>query len=171
MTTVFTQYLHNEQETQKLAQDFARALHPQLNAKAMMVYLVGDLGAGKSFFSRALIQNFLPQARVKSPTYNLVESYPCVGFEIHHFDLYRLCDPEELEFLGLRDLLQGQALALVEWPSKGEGVLPVPDLVIELRHPSEVGMTEDAEDHRQFELHSHSEVGARVLQSLFDSRG
>lgn len=101
------------------------------------MYLQGELGAGKTSFSRAFIQSFLPEQRVKSPTYTLVESYSTPNLTIYHFDLYRLCEPEELEYIGLRDLLVAPFIALVEWPSKGQGVLPEADLVLNLNRLGE----------------------------------
>lgn len=130
-------FLADELATSEAAQQFAQAIAQYWQAtsgKPLMIYLKGDLGAGKSFFSRAFIQYFLPGQKVKSPTYTLVETYHCEAFEVHHFDLYRLCEPEELEYLGIRDLLHHASIALVEWPSKALGVLPKADIEIELVH-------------------------------------
>ncbi|UQB41667.1 tRNA (adenosine(37)-N6)-threonylcarbamoyltransferase complex ATPase subunit type 1 TsaE [Thiomicrospira microaerophila] len=99
----------------------------------LVIYLRGDLGMGKTCFSRAFVQHFLPGQRVKSPTYTLIESYAADYFSIHHLDLYRLSDPEELEFLGLRDLLDGAYIALIEWPDKAKGFLIPADINIEIR--------------------------------------
>lgn len=131
--------LETEADTQHLAHVFAQ-LCDQLKAfdSGWMIYLKGDLGAGKSFFSRAFVQSFLPGQKVKSPTYALVENYQTPLGTIQHFDLYRLCDPEELEFLAIRDLLTPPFVALVEWPSKGEGVLPQADILVELSVLGEV---------------------------------
>ncbi|QBZ83103.1 tRNA threonylcarbamoyladenosine biosynthesis protein TsaE [Hydrogenovibrio crunogenus] len=125
--------LETEADTQQLAHIFAQ-LCEELKTFDLgwMIYLKGDLGAGKSFFSRAFVQSFVPGQKVKSPTYALVENYPTSLGTIQHFDLYRLCDPEELEFLAIRDLLTPPFVALVEWPSKGKGVLPEADILIEL---------------------------------------
>lgn len=98
----------------------------------LVIYLQGDLGAGKTAFSRAFIQTFLPLQRVKSPTYTLVESYKCEWGVIFHFDLYRLCEPEELVYLGVRDQLLAPFMALVEWPDKGGVFLPKADLILSL---------------------------------------
>jgi tRNA threonylcarbamoyladenosine biosynthesis protein TsaE len=132
--------------------------------EGFMVYLQGDLGAGKSFLSRAFIQHFLPDQKVKSPTYSLVESYKAYKFSIHHFDLYRLCDPEELEYLAIRDLLTGPFVALVEWAKKGEGVLPEADLVITLQPE-----IRDQVHGRVLRMQAPSPLGKRLLQALSES--
>ena len=169
MAQARTLFLKDEQATTELAIKIATAFnrlfidkHPSSETfnQSVIVYLLGDLGAGKSFLSRALIQSFLPDQKVKSPTYTLVETYKVGGatsFEIHHFDLYRLCEPEELEYLAIRDLLSHRSLNLVEWPSKGQGVMPEADLVVELEH-LEVG--------RNVQLHAKSDVGKRILGSM-----
>ena len=98
------------------------------------VYLCGELGAGKTTLVRGLVRALGHIGPVRSPTYTLLEPYTVAGRQIVHLDLYRLADPEELEFLGLRDFLDGRSIFLVEWPERGQGFLPAADLIIELRH-------------------------------------
>ncbi|RYD15371.1 MAG: tRNA (adenosine(37)-N6)-threonylcarbamoyltransferase complex ATPase subunit type 1 TsaE [Lysobacteraceae bacterium] len=113
--------------------DLARALAPALAAGGV-VYLRGDLGAGKTTFARALLQALGVGERVKSPTYSLIESYRTGDLDIHHLDLYRIADPGELEWLGLDALWRPGSLVLVEWPQRGGDRLPAADLVLSLAH-------------------------------------
>ena len=112
-----------------------------------VVYLSGDLGVGKTTLVRGLLRAMGYEGRVKSPSYGLIESYELEGLSVHHLDLYRLGHPEEIEYLGIADLLDTNSLLLVEWAEKGRGYLPPPTLCIriedlpdqsrrlDLRHP------------------------------------
>lgn len=119
--------LHNEQETQRFAQLLAQYI------PSGIVFLQGDLGAGKTTLTRYWLQALGHQGAVKSPTYTLVEPYDIAGKAVYHFDLYRLQDPYELELMGIRDYLQQQqSLCIIEWPSKGDGVLNTADAYIDI---------------------------------------
>lgn len=99
----------------------------------LVVYLEGDLGAGKTTLARGWLAGMGHAGRVKSPTYTLLEPYALPsGGALTHMDLYRVADPEELEFLGLRDLAGSNQWLLIEWPEKGARHLPLPDLEIRI---------------------------------------
>lgn len=97
-----------------------------------VIALHGNLGSGKTTLCRGLIRALGHTGAVKSPTYTLVEPYELGGMRVLHYDLYRLSDPEEVEFLGMRDFLDGSTLTLIEWPEKAIGFMPPTDLELTL---------------------------------------
>ncbi|MGD9265419.1 MAG: tRNA (adenosine(37)-N6)-threonylcarbamoyltransferase complex ATPase subunit type 1 TsaE [Lysobacterales bacterium] len=103
----------------------------------LVIHLEGDLGAGKTTFARALIQALGHPGRVKSPTYGLMEHYILDKFHVLHMDLYRIGDPDELAFLGIKDLLDERSLLLVEWPERGGDQLPAADFVFHFAYAGE----------------------------------
>jgi len=130
--------LPTEQTTAAFGAALARSFQCR-EFELFVVYLVGDLGAGKTTLVRSVLRGLGHQGSVKSPTYTLVEEYDLPEFKVYHFDLYRLADPEELEFMGMRDFLnpelnKGRKVAcFIEWPQRGGALLPPEDLKIDLQ--------------------------------------
>ena len=120
-------YLPDEAATIALGSALAHALEPGL-----VVYLEGDLGAGKTTLVRAALRELGHRGPVKSPTYTLVEIYEASRLHLHHFDFYRFHDPREWIDAGFRETFDGRNVILVEWPQKAGDLLPPPDVQIAL---------------------------------------
>lgn len=147
-----------EQDTLDLAARFARTLQETGNNKpGLVIHLQGDLGAGKTTFVRGLLTASGHSGAVRSPTYNIVQPYKINDQSIYHFDLYRINDPEELEELGIRDYFEVGNLCLLEWPEKGKGSLPAPDIIVSLSYVSEG---------RRIQLTAWSEKGRIILDKM-----
>ena len=125
--------------------------------KARLIYVHGPLGAGKTTLVRGLLRALGHVGPVKSPTFTLVEPYELRGHRIYHFDLYRLNDPEELEFLGMRDYLHGEGVCVVEWAERAQGVLPAPDIDV---------MIQATEKGRMVRIAAHTDSGNALLNAL-----
>jgi tRNA threonylcarbamoyladenosine biosynthesis protein TsaE len=124
--------LPDEAATAALGQHLARAIAATVLEQVFVIYLAGPLGAGKTALARSLLRTLGVTSTIRSPTYTLLEIYQVGELTCAHLDLYRLAAPGELEQLGLRDLLEPAHLWLVEWPERGQGLLPPPDLTLDL---------------------------------------
>ena len=144
-------HLADEAATLAFGAQLARELIPGLTFS-----LEGDLGAGKTTLVRGLLRGLGYSGRVKSPTYTLAETYSLPAFELYHFDLYRMHDPREWLDAGFRDVSDGRAVSLIEWPEKAAGWLPPPDVVIRLTI---------ADDAREIECEAASPRGAHYLET------
>ena len=146
-------YLEDDTSTLELGASVARLCRAPL-----VLYLRGDLGAGKTTFARGFIRALGHSGRVKSPTFSLQESYIIENTILFHFDLYRIQDPGELEFIGIRDASgEADSICLIEWPERGEGAIPKADIELAFRHAGEG---------RQVDLHGRSEKGRSVTRLL-----
>ena len=144
-------------ESEQALEDFAAQLARHAGA-GLVIYLRGSLGAGKTTFARGFLRGLGYEGVVKSPTYTLVEPY---GFDAdlicYHFDLYRLAEPEELEFTGVRDYFNSASICLIEWPEKATGFLPDADDDCRLEHHPQG---------RQIKLTACSAKGEHMLARL-----
>jgi tRNA threonylcarbamoyladenosine biosynthesis protein TsaE len=134
MTLLLNQVLSIESQSPSETENLAHRLAKQCPSNAV-VYLSGELGTGKSTFARAFLQSLGVTASIKSPTYTLMETYALEnGLEAIHMDLYRIFDPDEINFLGLDSFASNVQVMLIEWPEKGMESLPAADLMIQLNH-------------------------------------
>lgn len=153
MSNHFSRFLPDEAATLAVAAQLA----PLLSGREL-VFLEGDLGAGKTTFCRGLLRGLGHTGAVKSPTFTLVEPYEIAGGgQIFHFDLYRLTDANELEYIGIEDYLESHQLCLVEWPERGEAVLPASDLTVTLALEG---------SGRRLKIEANSERGGRIVRQL-----
>jgi tRNA threonylcarbamoyladenosine biosynthesis protein TsaE len=137
--------------------NLGRLLAPALDA-AGVIFLSGGLGAGKTTLCRGLLRGLGYDGAVKSPTFTLVEPYELERGSVYHFDLYRLAHPDELDYLGAEDYFAAEALCLIEWPERGAGFLPTPDL--------ELTLTVTSEASRQVQLRAQTLKGERAMARL-----
>lgn len=152
----------NESQLLHFGQVFAGILRHFLSENennSLTIYLNGELGAGKTTLTRSIVQAFGHSGNVKSPTYTLVEEYHLSPYMIYHFDLYRLGSPEELEFMGIRDYFRPQTLCLLEWASRGEGMIPNADIVVQLDYQGEG---------RKLTLFPQNQIGKHLFAELLE---
>lgn len=145
------------EDTRALGRRLAAAMADADSDGPLFVGLSGDLGAGKTTFVAGLLEGLGHAGPVRSPTYTLVEPYAIAGRDVHHCDLYRLRDPDEIEDLGLRELRGGRHWLLVEWPERAGGRLGVPDLDVRLDYEGRG---------RAVAITAGSEAGHRLLSRL-----
>jgi tRNA threonylcarbamoyladenosine biosynthesis protein TsaE len=143
-------HLADEAATLALGAEIAAVLHPGL-----VIFLRGNLGAGKTTLARGILRGLGYQGKVKSPTYNLVELYKISRLYFYHFDFYRFNDPIEWEDAGFREYFNAESICLVEWPEKARGLLPTADLEVLL------GITETG---RNVEIQAGTEAGRQCLK-------
>ena len=143
--------LKTEKETTQFAQKFAECCPKN---KRLIIFLSGELGAGKTFFVRALVKSLGYPGLVKSPTYTLMETYEIASYSIYHLDLYRLQSANEILDMGLYDEFEHAAIWLIEWPERALNFLPTPDIVC---HIDLVGMK------RQFQFFAKTPQGEQTL--------
>ena len=131
-----------------------------------MVTLQGELGAGKTTFTRHLLRTLGVEGRIKSPTYSVMEAYEVHGsglaWPVSHFDFYRFSDPQEWEDAGFRDVFASPGMKLCEWPQRAAALMPPPDLAVELC----MAVESESPSGRRVNLNAHSTVGLSLLRAM-----
>jgi len=145
MVSKLERCIKDEQAMMQLGQQLAKICQPPF-----VIFLHGDLGAGKTTLTRGFLRGLGYQGAVKSPTFTLVETYNLKSVTLHHFDLYRIIDAEELDYIGLEEYFSAEALVVVEWAERGQRLLPKADLECHIEFLGKEG--------RQVQLNAHPEV-------------
>jgi len=189
MSLLFSKMVVGEEAMVELGEAIGSSLittSKENKTNSALVFFEGDLGAGKTTLCRGILQTFGHNGAVKSPTYTLVESYELnvdelntdklSTIQVHHFDLYRLGDPEELEFIGIRDYLQSGNYCLIEWPNRGEGILPIPDLNISIDvaindRRKKIDKQDVTKIGRNVSIEAETEKGKYFLSELIKNQG
>ena len=133
-----------------------KSIRPFLSV-GLIVFLNGDLGAGKTTLCRGILRTFNYLGAVKSPTYTLVEPYQIDIGHINHFDFFRIEHPDELDYIGLEEYFSADSLSLIEWPDKGKGSLPNDDLTISVDFYNEK---------RLIQMNANSDLGEKVCAKV-----
>jgi tRNA threonylcarbamoyladenosine biosynthesis protein TsaE len=149
---LLTRYLPEEPNTLAFGAELARHLQP-----GMVVYLSGELGAGKTTLARGILRGLGYAGRVKSPSYTLVEPYKLSRLYLYHFDFYRFASPQELGEAGFKEHFNPDSVCLVEWPENAAGLLPAADI----RSTMKV-----AGSGRELEIDADTETGRRCVEQL-----
>ena len=146
--------LKDEKATENIGKKLAGILYPPL-----VIYLKGELGAGKTTLVRGFLRGLNYEGKVKSPTFTLVEEYSFEEkeFDIYHFDFYRLQSAEELEFMGIREYFHEKSICFIEWPERGLNVLPLADIQLELK---------EVDGGRELDIQFFTELGLSFKTAL-----
>lgn len=140
------------------SEQWARRLAPCLRSPAVLTFS-GEIGAGKTTFIRALLRGLGIVSAIKSPTFSLVETYECKNFQLHHFDLYRIQDELELDYIGFRDYFEDASISCIEWPERASGSIRTVDMHFDLIIK---------ESGRVMIIAARTPLGAQMLSCLMD---
>ena len=144
---------HGDLETKDIGKKISNFITKKNNSYPFLIFLIGELGAGKTTLCKGILRGLGHKGVVKSPTYNIVETYEISGFLIFHFDFYQISHPKELSNIGIQEYLDtNNGVSIIEWPEKMISFLPDPDLEIILNH------SENNEDERTLEIKSKDSI-------------
>ena len=133
----------DENQTLEAGSVFSRNLLEKNLSRSIIIFLEGNLGAGKTTFTKGVMRGLGYKELVKSPTYNLVEIHETENLKVFHFDLYRINDPHELTEIGIEEYLEEvNSISIFEWPENAQALLPQPDYTIQIKH-SENGLLDE----------------------------
>ena len=144
---------HGDLETKDIGKKISNFITIKNNSYPFLIFLIGELGAGKTTLCKGILRGLGHKGVVKSPTYNIVETYEISGFLIFHFDFYQISYPKELSNIGIQEYLDtNNGVSIIEWPEKMISFLPDPDLEIILNH------SENNEEERTLEIKSKDSI-------------
>lgn len=144
---------HGDLETKDIGKKISNFITKKNNSYPFLIFLIGELGAGKTTLCKGILRGLGHKGVVKSPTYNIVETYEISGFLIFHFDFYQISHPKELSNIGIQEYLDtNNGVSIIEWPEKMISFLPDPDLEIILNH------SENNEEERTLEIKSKDSI-------------